>query len=632
MSTRQLLVGAGVSVVGAWLVWSLLWHNVLGEWWIWPLILVTPDGWYQSWYFVVASWTYYALVYGGILIFFGRLGRWAEVMRRARAALRRANARAVASSTAAASAAVPAPEADPALWPQLRLDGAAEVADRLSAELREGRMTDVDYARIDHAWRTGRARSEIAAEVRARGAEACLHGSGSRDIPGRTARHDLAVRQVRIGAAVDAERAPYAYRGAGIALDPSVLGTSALVVGPSTRDTAQGVVRPVVESLCLQALAGQAAVVAVTSSGGAVAPPDEAFDVVVRAAGTDVSSEGAHGLDLYAGMTDADEAAAVLAEALVGDLAEGGGDGQWAAVALSQVLGPWRVVHGSWPDAGELRDLLDTEAVRADLRAALEGRGEMAHVRELDAFQRRAAASGAVETLAARVALLDRPAFRGFLTASSDPKAISLRHIDRPVRVHIVLPERSHAEASRIIARLVLAQFTACASSREDRAVFACLVLEDALHTITPYSVRALHHLRMSNAGALFTLRSLSDVPEGLRDPLLAAVGCRAVCSGVSSWDARHFSTAWGTEWVDTRIVTHRQVFADQSFTRAVHMLRKLITGKHVTTEAVTVRREERERWSASELANEVEAGHAVISLTSVSGGQMPPVLIKLGA
>ncbi|MFF3196695.1 ATP-binding protein [Streptomyces misionensis] len=626
MPTRQLLVGAGVSAVGAWLVWSLLWNNVLGDWWIWPLVMITPDGWFQSWYFVIASWVYYVLVYGGIIVFFGRLGRWGELVRRARAAVRRANARAVASGAVAAPPAAPAPEADPALWPQLRLDGAAEVADRLSAELRDGLMTDVDYARIDHAWRTGRARGEIEAEVRARGAAACLHGSGARDIPGRTARHDLAVRQVRIGAAVDVERTPRAYRGAGIALDPAVLGTSALVVGPSGRDT-EGVVRPVIESLCLQALAGQAAVVAVTSSGGAVAPPEGAFDVVVRTGG-----DGGHGLDLYAGLTDADEVAAVLAEALVGDLAEAGADGRWAAVALSQLLGPWRAVHGRWPEVGELRDLLDTEAVRADLRAALDARGDQAHLRDLGAFERRTATSrGAVESLAARVALLDRPAFRGFLTASDD-RAFSLRRIDRPVRVHVVLPERIHAEASRIIARLVLAQFTACASTRRDRNQFAFLVLEDALHTVTPYALRALQQLRTSHAGVLLTLRTLADVPEGLRDPLLAAVGCRVVCSGVSSWDARHFSAAWGTEWVDTRIVTHRQVFADRPFTRAVHMLRKVITGKHVTTEAVTVRREERERWSASELATGLEAGHAVISLASVSGGQMPPILTRLGA
>src|SRR3546814_3167639 len=51
-------------------------------------------------------------------------------------------------------------------------------------------------------------------------------------------------------------------------------------------------------------------------------------------------------------------------------------------------------------------------------------------------------------------------------------------------------------------------------------------------------------------------------------------------------------------------------VFADQPMTRAMHALRKLVTGKAVTTEAVTVRQVERERWSASELAHSRSEEH----------------------
>lgn len=128
----------------------------------------------------------------------------------------------------------------------------------------------------------------------------------------------------------------------------------------------------------------------------------------------------------------------------------------------------------------------------------------------------------------------------------------------------------------------------------------------------------------------LLTLRTLDDVPEALRTPLLGAVGCRMAFSGVTTWDGKRFAEAWGTEWVETRDVTHRTVFADQPLTRAMHAFRKLVTGKAVTTDAVTVRQVERERWSASDLAHTVPPGHAVLSLTSVRGERAAPLLVRL--
>jgi hypothetical protein len=128
----------------------------------------------------------------------------------------------------------------------------------------------------------------------------------------------------------------------------------------------------------------------------------------------------------------------------------------------------------------------------------------------------------------------------------------------------------------------------------------------------------------------VLALRTVGDVPEALHGPLYAAVGCRMAFSGVATWDGGRFAEAWGTEWVETRDVAQHTVFANQPMTRAIHALRKLITGKAVTTEAVTVRQVERERWSASELAHAVPAGHAVLSLTSVRGEHAPPLLVDL--
>ncbi|MFD5879545.1 ATP/GTP-binding protein [Streptomyces yangpuensis] len=530
---------------------------------------------------------------------------------------------------------VPSPEAggveDPVRWPQLRGAGLGEVADRLEGEAGGGRMNDVDYARIRRAWdsvRVDPSRMRAFADaVRDKGAGACVHPSGDRDLPVRAARHDLLARQVLLGTVEDGVRNPYARRGTYLALDPDVLGTSLLAVGPSGTGKTQRLVRPVVESLALQALAGQAAVVAVGAAGAQLGP-DAAYDVVVR-----IGDPGSvYDLDLYGGATDPDEAATLLAEAFVGDVP--GLDVRRAATALAQLLGPFRTAYGRFPAVPELRELLDQvpaafDALRRELAA--DGAAHHTMLRELDARTRQHGAHGDPgPALADRVALLDRPAFAGFFDTTGQGRPFSLRALEHPIRVRVDLPERGHADASRMLARLLLAQFNAAAAARADRSLFAFLALDDASHTLTPQTVRGVQRLRSAHAGVLLTLRTLDDVPEALRTPLLGAVGCRMAFSGVTTWDGKRFAEAWGTEWVEARDVTQRTVFADQPLTRAIHAFRKLVTGKAVTTDAVTVRQVERERWSASDLAHAVPPGHAVLSLTSVKGERAAPLLVRL--
>lgn len=426
--------------------------------------------------------------------------------------------------------------------------------------------------------------------------------------------------QVRIGRCADDPHNPYVRRGTGLALDPALLGTSLLAVGPPGAGKSDRLVRPVVEALALRALAGQAAVLAV---GGTDAPlgPDDAFDVVVRVGHPD----SAHDIDLYGGTTDPDEAAAVLAEGLVGDV--GSLDSRRAATVLAQLLGPYRTAHGHFPSVPELRELLDGAPVALTaLRATLEAGGHQAMLRELDARARQAGGSGdPAPVLADRIALLDRPAFAGFFATGPDARPFELRALGQyPLRVRVDLPERGHAEASRLLARLLLAQFTAITAARTDTTLFACLVLDDATHTVTAETVRGIRRLRSVNAGAVLALRTVDDVPEALHTPLLGAVGCTAAFSGITTWDGKRFAEAWGKEWVETREVAQHTVFADQPFTRALHAVRKLVTGKAVTTDAVTVRQVEKERWSASELAYAVPAGHAVIRVTTVHGEHAP--------
>ncbi|MFH9756390.1 ATP/GTP-binding protein [Streptomyces griseus] len=561
----------------------------------------------------------YGLIAAAVLWPFARLGRWRELSaaRRGSAAPDPAHA-APATSTSADQ------------WPELRAAGWTDAADALTAEVRTGRMNDVDVARLRHAWTLATRRPDrlapLTEAVLRTGGAAALHPSGDRDLPRRTARHDVLTGQVRIGRCADDPHNPYVRRGTGLALEPALLGTSLLAVGPPGSGKSARLIRPVVEALALRALAGQAAVLAV---GGAGAPlgPDDAFDVVVR-----VGHPGsAHDIDLYGGTTDPDEAAAVLAEGLVGDV--GSLDSRRAATVLAQLLGPYHAAHGHFPSVPELRELLDgTPAALAGLRATLEADGHHAMVRELDARSRQAGGPGdPAPALADRVALLDRPAFTGFFATGPDARPFSLRALGQhPLRVRVDLPERGHAEASRLLARLLLAQFTAITAARTDTTLFACLVLDDATHAVTAETVRGIRRLRSVNAGAVLALRTVDDVPEALHTPLLGAVGCTAAFSGITTWDGKRFAEAWGKEWVETREVAQHTVFADQPFTRALHALRKLVTGKAVTTDAVTVRQVERERWSASELAYAVPAGHAVIRLANVEGEHAPPLLVHL--
>ncbi|MFE9565347.1 ATP-binding protein [Streptomyces sp. NPDC006487] len=623
--TRQLVSGALISLLAGLLLWSLLWNGYLGGFWLWPLYMFTPDSWAGTLPAVVASYIWYAIVAATLTIGFGRLGRWPELARR------------ILGGRAAARTQAPPPRPvepggpdDPAAWTEVRAAGLLEAADRLGAEVRAGRMNDVDHVRIRRAWQTVRAdpsRTRAFADaVRDKGAGACVHPSGARDLPVRAARHDLLARQVLLGTVQDGERNPYARRGSGLALDPTVLGTSLLAIGPSGAGKTSRLVRPVVESLALQALAGQAAVVVVASAGTALGP-DAGYDVVVRVGDPD----SVYDLDLYGGATDPDEAAMLLAEGFVGDLP--GIDVRRAATALAQLLGPFRAAYGRFPAVPELRELVDRVPMAlAALREALEAAGQQRMLRELDARERQhGAPADPGPALADRIALLDRPAFAGFFDTTGAGRPFSLRALEHPLRVRVDLPERGHADASRMLARLLLAQFNASAAARTDRTLFALLAFDDASHTLTPEAVRGIQRLRSANAGVLLTLRTLDDVPEALRTPLLGAVGCRMAFSGVTTWDGKRFAETWGTEWVETRDVTHRTVFADQPLTRAIHAFRKLVSGKAVTTDAVTVRQVERERWSASDLAHVVPPGHAVLSLTSVRGERAAPLLVRLG-
>ncbi|GJF34936.1 hypothetical protein KNE206_76360 [Kitasatospora sp. NE20-6] len=561
-----------------------------------------------------------AAVLLGVVMLFGRMGRWAELWRRW---LAPALARTVTREEATTPERPPG-SVDP--WDEVRR-GAPAAARRLAGEA----VGDVDYVRIRRAWGTVTADPSLLPafeeQVAVRGAAACAHPSEVRDLPGRTGRHDLLTSQVRLGTAQDVVKNPPAHRTAGFALDPALLGTSLLAVGPAGTGKTARLARPVAEALCLQALAGSACAV-VIGAAEADLGPDAWYDVVI-APGDRATP---YGLDLYGAAADPDEAAARLADALLPDELASRAEG--ARSALQQVVGPYHAAHGRYPGVAELRALLSGDAdVWAALRKVLQAVGVLA-VHEPDLVQRerqRGRMDDPGGLLADRLALLDRPAFAGCFSGGPEARpAFAMRALDHPLRVRIKLPERSHPEAARMLSRLVVAQFVQAAVARADRSLFAGLVVDDATAALDAHVVRGLQRMRGAHAGAVLVLRSLVDLPEALRAPLFGAVGCRMAFPGIAPWDGRLFSEAWGTHLVTETAVTHTPDTSGGLVRKAARAGRKALSGTTAQTESVTTRDVERHRWSPSDLAHALPSGHAVVSLTTVDGEQVPPLLVDL--
>ncbi|WP_344445000.1 ATP-binding protein [Kitasatospora nipponensis] len=615
-----------------------------------PAVMYTAGylGWFHGLsadqFNVVASLMNLVLVILFIALF-GRMGRWTEVYRRYLSPrgfsrnVRPVLAKIVtndgppeAGRPDGGERATPESPASADPWGVLRGAGLGEALAGVDADTRAGRVSDVDYVRIHRVWQEVVAEPGLVGafgeQVAARGAAACAHPSEARDLSVRVAEHDLLVGQVRLGTAQDVPKNPAAHRGAGFALDQELLATSLLAVGPAGTGKTVRLARPVAEALCLQALARTACVV-VMGAAEAELGPDGSYDVVI--APGDASSP--YGLDLYGAAQDPDGAAARLADALLPD--ELASRAESARIALQQVVGPFEAAFGRYPGLRELRALLGGEAASWEaLVEALRERKVLA-LHEPDVQQRRGRHGQADDPgvlLADRLALLDRPAFAGCFSpvGEGDRPAFAMRALEHPLRVRVKLPERSHPEAARILSRLVVGQFLQAAVARRDRSLFAGLVVDDASAALDTAAVQGLRRLRGANAGAVLLLRSLVDLPEALRAPLFGAVGCRMAFPGIAPWDGRLFSEAWGTVLVRERAVTLAPDTSGGLLRKAGRLGRKALSGTTAQTESVTTREVERERWSPSDLAHALPGGHTVVSLTTVTGEQVPPLLVDL--
>lgn len=138
------------------LVWILVWTNTLPG--LDMVFMLLPSSWLTGGGDHVGAATVAYTVYGLITLAvvwpFARLGRWRTLLRPGQLPQQRAPQEHARAQTQARAAAQDPSAPALADWPELRARGLTELADRLSDEVRSGRMNDVDYTRVRRAWRS----------------------------------------------------------------------------------------------------------------------------------------------------------------------------------------------------------------------------------------------------------------------------------------------------------------------------------------------------------------------------------------------------------------------------------------------------------------------------------------------
>ncbi|HKE52577.1 MAG TPA: M48 family metalloprotease, partial [Actinomycetes bacterium] len=543
----------------------------------------------------------------------------------------------------------PPPAADP--WERLLRQNHPSVAAELSTQAQRGELTDVDRARIGLTLRHAAAARDMEIAVReltAYHGAAFLHRSGQRDLPVRHADHDLLRDQVRLGMAVAEPRNPDELQDQPFGLDTAMLTTSLLAIGPPGSGKTRGIAIPIVEHLCLAALANAASVVVIDPKGDDFDVPGM-FDVEIDLANPD----GSWGFDLYGGAQTAEEAADRLASALLPP--EISGDKAYfidaSKNALYQALAAYDAAYRRYPTIRVLLGLLKgDERVIQSLRDKLASSGRLGEHEHLLAgreHQRRRRDDPAA-SLVERLGLLDRPSLVKLLDEKRHK--FSMGEISQPIRVRIALPEALYPEAARILARLAVAQFVQVAASpRSNPDVFKGLIIDEAGRYVDDYVARGVQHLRSRNAGLVLLTQSLGDFAENLRSTIFGSTGCKTVFGGVDPRDAQYFADYWGTQWVEevtrsastgrsgTAAAGYRTasqpadpVGTDQSQRYTYVPGRSSQTTSH--SEGSTTRDVERYVWSPSEIINAIPPGHALVSLARPDGIRVPPTLVNLRA
>lgn len=537
----------------------------------------------------------------------------------------------------------------------LRAAGHLNAADRLDADRAAGLLHDVDIARLTSellqltpratdAGTTGLppgpptdtppGLGKLAEQVLESGATALVHSSGQRDLPERVTRHQLELGQVRVGVATAEPRNPRPYRKQPFGLDTDVLCTSLLVVGPPGSGKTRSFALPVLEHLCLQALANNASVLTIDPKGEFAKPG--MFDVDIDPA----SPDNAWGFDLYGGAPTPEEAADRLASAVLppGVSADKAYFLDASRNALYQALAPFHAAYdGRYPTVKELLGMVEgDDAVVQSVRDRLRHNGLLGDYERLLAARerQRSRRDDPAASLVERLGLLDRPSLVR-LFDEQQPR-FAMRDLNRPLRVRLALPEAQYPDASLILARLAVAQFVQVASATDaNRTLFKGLLVDEAGRYVDDYVARGVQRLRASNAGLVLLTQSLGDFPDDLRQTIFGSTGCKAVFAGLDPADASYLADWWGTRWVADVTLSARQ-----GESRSVTPGRQGVLSRdedretHSTSSSMgtSVHQVERPLWSPSEIINDVPPGHALISLARSDGTRTPPVLVNLRA
>ena len=450
-----------IALLCGWLLWSLLWNGYLGGYWLWPLARLTPDSWRPTRPLGDRHrYVYYA----------DRRRHPARVLRPRRPLCRSLAALcAPLCRRAGAPRRAAAPRGRPRRLAASARRGPLDAAQRLGRGRAPGALSDVDYARIRRAWQGVRARPErlaaftdtvlrarrrrLRAPLRARATCPCAPPPTTCS-PARSASAPPSTTSAT----------PTPTAAPALALEPALLGTSLLAVGPpGVGQDRRGSCGPSSSRCALQALAGRAAVVAVGAAGRRARPrrrlrrrrADRATRLRPRPRplrrrhrprrGRRRPRRGA-GRRLRHAARRRQPARRHRARP--------------AARPLPRGPRPLPRRAGAARAAGRRARRRRRAAQRAGRRRATQAHAARTG-RPGAAVGARRRTSAAL--LADRLALLDRPAFAELLRhrPATRPALLAARPRPHPLRVRIDLPERGHAEASRMLARLVLAQFTA---------------------------------------------------------------------------------------------------------------------------------------------------------------------------
>lgn len=529
-------------------------------------------------------------------------------------------------------------------WEILQQHAYDDLAVTLEQAALHGELSDVDQVRIMQALRRGSQSPEAMAEVvdiLARlGTAAFCHSSGQRDLDERSGRHMLDKKLLRVGRVTEEKRNAANLRGQDFGLDIEMLRTSMLVVAPPGSGKTTSFAQPVVEHLCLQALVGQASVVVIDPKGDDFRTPGW-FDVDIDLGNPD----GAWGFDLYGGADAPEEAADRLASALLppGISADKAYFMDASKNALYQVLAPFHAANERYPKLRQLLALLrGDERLQQSVQDKLKKKkllsdyGDLLEARSAQAGQRSDPAASLVE----RLGLLNRPTLVKLLDEQNEK--FRMASINEPRRVRLGLPEGKFPEAARILARLAIAQFVQVTSSPDTNAdIFKGLVIDEAGRYVDDYVARGVQRIRSKNAGLVLLTQSLGDFPEDLRQTVFGSVGCKAVFGGVDPQDAEYFAEYWGTRWVDERSVSVSAGFSENigvsesSSSRNSDGRTSMSKSGKSTTEGASrqtgtsVRKVERYVWSVSEIINDIQPGHALVSLALPNGVRVPPTLVN---